>query len=74
MMGKKDYQLFADAISCIENEDKRTELILFLQRIFEADNENFSIDKFNDWIDRRINNKSMKGTNYNPKYMPLGVA
>ena len=72
-MGKKDYQLFADAISQISEEEKMQHIINFLMPIFQADNSRFSEEKFKDWIDRRINNKTMKGTKYNSKYMPLGV-
>ena len=72
-MGKKDYQLFADALSLIEDTDKRNEIERFLFPIFEADNPQFDGERFVGWIHRRINNETMKGTHYNPKYMPLGV-
>ena len=71
-MGKKDYQLFADAISLIEDKDNRIEITLFLKNVFEQDNPNFSIHRFEEWVKRRRNKESMKGTKYNPKYMPLG--
>lgn len=73
MMGKKEYQLFADAISQIEDLAKQEEIKAFLFPLFKSDNERFSEERFNDWVDRRINHKSMKGTRYNPKYMPLGI-
>ena len=73
MMGKKDYQLFADAISLIESEGDRKRITDFLYEVFTNDNPRFDNGRFLDWIDRRRNNKSMKGTCYNPKYMPLGV-
>jgi hypothetical protein len=73
MMGKKEYQLFADALSLIKDENERTKIFSFLRPIFVADNSRFDSDKFMDWIYRRQNNLSMKGTRYNPKYMPLGV-
>lgn len=73
MMGKKDYQLFADAISLIENKEDRDKITIFLFDVFEKDNERFDRVRFKDWIYRRIHNESMKGTRYNPKYMPLGV-
>ncbi len=73
MMGKKDYQLFADALSLIEDTKKRNEIERFLFPIFEADNPRFDGSRFIDWIYRRESGKTMKGTHYNPKYMPLGV-
>jgi len=73
MLGKKDYQLFADAVSQISNKKEQKKFIDFLHPIFKADNERFSLDRFLDWIERRENNLSMKGTHYNPKYMPLGI-
>jgi hypothetical protein len=73
MLGKKDYQLFADALSQISNKEEQEKIITFLHPIFKSDNPNFSYDKFSNWIYRRENNLSMKGTRYNPKYMPLGV-
>ena len=73
MMSKKDYQLFADALSQIESEEKQEEMIDFLYPIFKADNYKFDLDRFRDWIKRRKNKESMKGTNYNPKNMSLGV-
>jgi len=72
-MGKKDYQLFADAISLIENEEDRKRIISFLDRVFSQDNGRFNLSRFEEWIDRRRKHESMKGTNYNPNYMPLGV-
>lgn len=68
-MGKKDYQLFAETISEIKDETKREELINFLKPIFQRDNYRFSENRFREWIRRRLNNESMKGTRYNPKYM-----
>ncbi len=73
MMGKKDYQLFADAISLIQNLADRQRICDFLFPIFEQDNSRFDRERFREWIRRRDNNESMKGTGYNPKYMPLGV-
>jgi hypothetical protein len=72
MLGKKDYQLFADALSQIKG-DERKKLIDFLYPIFKADNDRFDLFRFNDWIERREKGLSMKGTKYNPKYMPLGI-
>ena len=60
MMGRKDYQLFADALSQIESEEKREEFISYLFPIFREDNSRFSEDKFRDWIKRRLNNESIK--------------
>lgn len=73
MMGKKDYQLFADALSLVKNDDNLEEIKMFLLKVFKQDNPRFDYERFNNWIDRRQNNKTMKGTNYNPKYMPLGI-
>ena len=73
MMGKKDYQLFADAVSLIENESKREEIMNFLFNIFVSDNSRFDENRFKEWVKRRINKESMKGLKFNPKYMPLGV-
>lgn len=72
MLDKKDYQLFADALSQISNKKEQEKIISFLEPIFKADNPRFSFDRFSDWIYRRENKLSMKGTKYNPKYMPLG--
>ena len=74
MIGKKDYQLFADTISLIDSEEEREKIMAFLFPIFRNDNSNFSEDRFRDWIKRRQKNESMKGTHYNPNYMPLGVS
>ena len=73
MMGKKEYQLFADAVSLIDDNQRRKDIIDFLYGIFKTDNIRFDINRFMDWVDRRRNNKSMKGTHYNSKYMPLGI-
>ena len=73
MMGKKEYQLFADAISQISNKEEQERIISFLEPIFKADNPRFDYDRFSDWIYRREKGLSMKGTRYNPKYMPLGI-
>ena len=73
MMGKKDYQQFADAVSELTNVVERENIICFLTGIFRRDNSRFNEDKFKEWIRRRIKKESMKGLNYNPKYMPLGV-
>ena len=73
MLGKKDYQLFADAVSSISNKEEQEKIINFLEPIFKRDNERFDYNRFSDWIYRRENNLSMKGTKYNPKYMPLGI-
>lgn len=51
-MGKKDYQLFADAISLIENEGDRKRIINFLEGVFFEDNNRFDSSRFQDWIDR----------------------
>lgn len=73
MLGKKDYQLFADAISQISNDTERTTITDFLAPVFKRDNPRFDYGRFIDWVSRRRENKTMKGTRYNPKYMPLGV-
>ena len=73
MLGKKDYQLYADALSQISNKEEQEKIISFLEPIFKADNPRFDYNKFSNWIYRRENNLSMKGTHYNPKYMPLGI-
>ncbi len=73
MLGKKDYHLFADALSQVSNKKEQEKIISFLEPIFNNDNPHFDYDKFSNWIYRRENNLSMKGTHYNPKYMPLGV-
>ena len=73
MLGKKDYQLFADALSQITNKAEQEKIVSFLEPIFKADNPRFDYNRFSEWIRRRENNESMKGTRYNPRYMPLGV-
>ena len=70
MLGKKDYQLFADALSQITNKAEQEKIVSFLEPIFKADNPRFDYNRFSEWIRRRENNESMKG----PKYMPLGIA
>lgn len=72
-MTKKDYQLFADAVSQIEDNEIREKIKLFLIGLFGKDNYRFDHQRFIDWIERRRNNASMKGTRYNQKYMPLGI-
>ena len=44
MMGKKDYQLFADAISLIEDEKQREGIISFLNGVFYKDNNRYKKD------------------------------
>lgn len=73
MMSKKDFQLFADMASRIDDDTNREEIINFLCPVFRQSNFRFSEERFRDWIHRRRNNLSMKGTHYNPKYMPLGI-
>lgn len=70
--GKKHYQMVADTISLIENGEKRDELIDFFSHMFKTDNERFDKDRFIEWIQRRLDGKSMKGMKHNPKYMPRG--
>ena len=72
-MGKKDYQLFADALSLIKAEEDMQNVKKFLFDVFYKDNPRFDSGRFNEWIRRRQNNETMKGTKYNPKYMPLGI-
>jgi hypothetical protein len=72
MMSKKDYQLFADNISQIEDENKREEAIRNAANIFKKDNFRFDEERFREWIRRRRAKESMKGMRYNPKHMPLG--
>ena len=72
-MTKKEYQLFADAVSLIKDDRQRNEMITFLSDVFMRDNERYDRSRFIEWIDRRLNNQSMKGLKYNPKYMPLGI-
>ncbi len=73
MMGKKEYQLFADAVSLIENEQDIDKIKGFLFPLFSSDNPRFDEERFNEWVLRRKEGQTMKGTNYNPRYMPLGV-
>lgn len=72
-MTKKDYQLFADAISQIKNKEDRERMIEFVGDIFSRDNYRFDEERFREWIKRRIEGKSLKGLRYNPKYTLLGV-
>ena len=66
-MNKKDYQLFAEVLSKVEDDKQREFLINFLHPIFEKDNERFDLHKFKEFIRRRLNNESLKGLNVNPK-------
>lgn len=68
-MNKKDYQLFAEVLSKVEDNDKRIELILFLKDVFIKDNSRFDLNKFNEFIRRRRAGESLKGLNVNPKYL-----
>ena len=72
-MTKKDFQLFAEALSQITDDEQRTTITAFIAPILKRDNSNFDYGRFVDWIARRIEKRTMKGTKYNPKYMPLGV-
>ena len=72
-MSKKDYQLFADALSLIKDEDSLQTVKQFLFQVFRQDNSRFDGGRFDEWIRRRQAGETMKGTRYNPKYMPLGV-
>ena len=66
MMGKKDYQLFADAVSQMSVE-KGEEFMNYLFPIFRADNSRFDETRFREWVARRKENKSMNGLRFNPK-------
>ena len=71
---KRHYQLIADAVSQIEDENKRDHLISFIfVPMFQKDNYRFNATKFREWIERRVKGESIKGMNYNPNYLPLGV-
>lgn len=68
-MNKKDYQLFAETIAKIDNENERVKLINWLSDIFERDNERYDKEKFCEFIKRRRNNESLKGLRVNKKYL-----
>ena len=71
-MNKKEYQMFADSVSCIKDNETRENMMSFLFTIFRQDNQRFDGSRFREWVKRRVNNESMKGMKFNPKYMPLG--
>lgn len=68
-MTKKDYQLFAEVIAKIDNENKRNEIINFLSSVFLKDNSRFDEYRFAEFINRRRNGESLKGLRVNPKYL-----
>lgn len=72
-MNKKEYQILADSVSQIEDKVNREKIIEFLVHTLKQDNSKFNERKFIEWIERRRKGQSMKGMNYNSKYMPLGV-
>jgi len=66
---KLHFQIFAEALSKVENETERDKLIDFLMPIFKQDNMRFSEDRFKEFIRRRLNGEDLKGLNCNPKYL-----
>jgi hypothetical protein len=68
-MNKKDYQLFAEVVSRIEDEDKRKDVMSFLFPIFRKDNQRFDGDRFREFVQRRVDNISLVGMRCNPKYL-----
>ena len=53
MMGKKDYLLFAEVISQIEDETNREKIIDFLCDVFSEDNALFDPEIFEEWVRER---------------------
>jgi len=53
-MSKKTYILFANAISDIDNESLREQLINFLSPILSDDNAKFSEERFKAWINKKL--------------------
>jgi hypothetical protein len=68
-MNKKDYQLFAEVLSKIEDTTTREDFINFLIPIFETDNYKFNAIIFREFIKRRINKEDLKGLRVNKKYL-----
>lgn len=73
MMGKKDYQLFAEALSQVDDDNKRIDLAAFIVPILEADNPRFDRAKFWEFIRRRRAGESLKGLRCNPKYLRVAT-
>lgn len=65
-MGKKDYQLFADAVSLIKDGKNRADIITFLMKVFYNDNPRFDESRFFDWK-RKIITKMGKSNIYTNK-------
>jgi curved DNA-binding protein CbpA len=60
-MTKQHYKLFAEAISRIEDKNKREEFINFLEPILKSDNYRFDSERFREYIKRLVNGESLKG-------------
>ena len=68
-MNKKDYQLFAEVLAEVTNDNEREKIINFLYPIFIKDNHLFNIGIFKEFIRRRLSNESLKGLNCNKAYL-----
>ena len=68
-MTKKHFQLFAEVISNIQNEEEREKQINFVCPILRQSNFRFDENKFREFIQRRLGELSLKGLNCNPKYL-----
>jgi hypothetical protein len=65
---KLHYQQFADMLGEIQDEATRELITAKCESIFKADNHRFSTDIFREWIQRRVEGKTVKGLRPNPKY------
>ncbi len=61
MMYKKQYQMFADAISELKNKEEKERFTTLLCNIFKQDNSRFSEGVFREWIRRKGTGESLKG-------------
>jgi hypothetical protein len=65
---KLHYQQFADMLGEIKDAAAREFITTKCSEIFKADNPRFSDDIFQEWINRRLEGKTIKGLRPNPKY------
>ena len=61
MMTKKDFQIFADALASISNEEERENIISKLCPVFKSINWRFDEDRFREWIRRTRAGLSHRG-------------
>lgn len=61
MMTKKIYQLFANALGMMSNNEERELIMHYLFPVFHSDNFRFDEERFKEWVRRVIAGEDLKG-------------